>query len=116
MSALPFSINSITIDLNFVLTVLGIVVGVIGAYLTIYIYRKEKKEKLLSISHYTSFYVNSENNKDIKILYRRKPIRKIICHIYRLKNRGNVCILRADIPERLPIKFTSNEEFFIGVR
>lgn len=113
MFALPFSINSITIDLNFILTVLGLVVGVIGAYLTIHIYRKEKKGKLLSISHYTSFFVNSEKNKDIKILYKKKTIKKIICHIYRLKNRGNVCIFRADIPEKLPIRFISNEEFSI---
>lgn len=101
------------IDLNFILTVSGIVIGLLGAYLTIHFYRKQKKEKILSIGHYTCFYVNSEKDKNLKISYRRKSVKKIICHIYRLKNIGDICIFRADIPEKLPIKFTSNEEYSI---
>ena len=100
-------------DLNIILTIIGLIVGILSAYLTVFFYRKGKKKKILSISHYTSFYVNSEKNKEIKILYKKRTIKKIICHIYRIRNRGNVCVFQADIPEKAPLEFKSNDGFSI---
>lgn len=105
-----------------ILTVVGsiatIFAGLIGAFVTYWVFRKQKTKKELSyqvISDAPIASVNKDFEHRVTIQFDGQPVKDVRQVVLKLRNSGNVAVKREDYDELMQFVFPGNELMNISI-